>query len=241
MSRFTRALRSTIGTKVVMALTGLGLLLFTIAHMVGNLQVFAGPEKLNAYAKTLQDLGPVLWAMRIGLLAIFVVHVGSAWRIWRMNRAARPERYAVYRPNTSSYASRTMMWSGLIVLAFIVYHLLHFTVGAVQPEYFHLPDWGEANAAAPDAHARNDVYRMVVLGFRSPVVALSYVVAQLLLGMHIWHGASSLFQTLGCVNPRIDLLKRAAGPALAVVIVVGNCAIPLAVLLNLVGSDVRQP
>lgn len=238
MSRFTRALDSTIGTKTVMAATGVLLLLFTLAHMLGNLQVFAGPEKLNAYAQTLQDLGGVLWAMRLGLLAIFVLHVASAFKVWRRNRAARPARYEVQRWSTSSYASRTMMMSGVLVLAFIVYHLLHFTFGAVQPQYFHLPDFGPQNAAE---HPRHDVYRMVVLGFREPVVALSYVVAQVLLGMHIWHGASSLFQTLGFVNPRFDVLKRAAGPLLAIVIVAGNCAIPLAVLLNLVGSDVRQP
>jgi succinate dehydrogenase / fumarate reductase cytochrome b subunit len=124
-----------------------------------------------------------------------------------------------------------MIWSGIIVLAFVVYHLLHFTFGAVQSELFHTPDALDPN--------RHDVYRMVVLGFRSAPVSLSYVVAQVLLGLHISHGTSSVFQTLGCTNPRLEGVKKAAGPLLAVVIVLGNCAIPLAILLGLVGKGVQ--
>ena len=231
MSRFTVALRSSIASKVIMALTGICLLGFVIMHMVGNLQVYAGPEKLNAYAHLLQSLGSGLWVMRLGLLAIFVLHVWTAFRIWSRNNAAKPVKYAVARYDTSSYASRTMIWSGAIVLAFIVFHLLHFTLGKVQPDLFHLPD-----ALDPKRH---DVYRMVVLGFRDPVVALSYVVAQVLLALHISHGASSLFQTLGCTNPRMECVKKAAGPLLAIVIAIGNVSIPLTILLGLVGGEVR--
>lgn len=232
MSRFAMAIRSSIGTKLIMALTGLALLGFVIAHMIGNLQVFAGPEKLNAYAHTLQSLGPILWAMRLGLLAIFVLHVVSAFKLWTANRAARgPNGYARLNPSASSYASRTMIWSGFIVLAFVVYHLLHFTLGQVQPALFHTPD-----ALDPKRH---DVYRMIILGFRSAPVALSYVVAQVLLGLHLSHGVSSVFQTLGCTNARLECVKKAAGPLVATVIVIGNCAIPLTILLGLVGGEVK--
>lgn len=228
MSRFRKALGTSIGRKVVLAATGVALLGFVVAHMAGNLQVFAGPEKLNAYAKSLQDLGPLLWIARIGLLGVFLIHVRVAWQLTQENRAARPVAYAVTAPSTSTYASRTMIWSGLVVLAFVVYHLLHFTFGAVQG----------ANHGLTDAAGRPDVHRMVVLGFRNPVVSASYVVAQVLLGMHIAHGASSLFQTFGCTSPRLDCVRRAAGPLLAAVIVLGNCAMPLAILLGLAGKDV---
>jgi len=238
MSRFQQALRSSIGAKTVMALTGLALLGFVLAHMAGNLQVFAGPEKLNAYAKSLQDLGPILWAMRIGLLVIFVLHVATAWTLWSQNRAARPVPYAVTAPSASTYASRTMIWTGFIVLAFVVYHLLHFTFGVVQPAYAGLHDVAVAHGTEVERH---DVYRMVVLGFQDPVVALSYVVAQVLLCLHISHGASSVFQTLGCTNPRLECVKKAAGPLLATLILIGNCSMPLAILLGLVGKGVQHP
>jgi succinate dehydrogenase / fumarate reductase cytochrome b subunit len=229
MSRFAKALRSTVGAKVVMALTGIALLGFVLAHMAGNLQVFAGREKLNAYAKTLQDLGPLLWVARIGLLAVFVLHVATAFRLNALGRAARPVPYAVVTPNASTYASRTMIWSGVVVLAFVVFHLAHFTFGRVHPEAY----------GKLDASGRHDVYAMVVLGFRVPWIAVSYVVAQVLLGLHLSHGASSLFQTLGCTSPRLECAKRAAGPVLATLVVLGNCAMPLAILLDLAGGEVR--
>lgn len=229
MSRFTKALGSSVGLKLVMALTGIALLGFVLAHMAGNLQVFAGREKLNAYAKTLQDLGPLLWVMRLGLLGIFALHVWTAFRLTSQNRAARPTPYVVVAPSASTYASRTMIWSGVIVLAFVAYHLAHFTFGWVHPEAYGKLDFA----------GRHDVYAMVVLGFRVPWIAGSYVASQVLLGLHVAHGASSLFQTLGCTSPRLECVKKAAGPALGAVIVLGNCAMPLAVLLGLVGGEVR--
>lgn len=208
-----------------MAVTGILLLLFVIAHMLGNLQLFAGPDRLNAYAKGLQDLGPLLWAARAGLLAIFVLHVATAVRLTRMNRAARPVPYEVFRPGATSYAARTMVMSGMVVAAFVLYHILHFTLGVVQPGHFrHV-----------DALGRHDVHRMVVEGFRSVPVALSYIVAQVLLGMHVAHGGSSLFQSLGATHPRLLRLRTAFGPGLAGLIVLGNVSIPLACLLGWVG------
>jgi succinate dehydrogenase / fumarate reductase cytochrome b subunit len=219
-----------------MALTGLGLVGFVIAHMLGNLQVFMGREKLNHYAQSLQDLGAVLWAMRIGLLTLFVVHVATAFKLAQANKAARPVAYVSAKPQVTSYAARTMLMSGLIILAFVAYHLAHFTFGWTNPEHFKLhetiapifdvPSMGGSRAEV----VRHDVYGMVVAGFQIPLVAGLYVVAQALLCLHISHGASSAFQTLGVTHPAFAWLKTCFGKALAVVIFVGNCSIPLAVL-----------
>ena len=218
------ALSSSIGSKTVMALSGLGLLGFVIAHMLGNLQIFAGPEKLNGYAKTLKDLGPLLWVMRGGLAALFGVHVLSAFAVVRANRAARPVPYVGRKDQVTTYAAGTMIYSGLIVLAFVAYHLLHFTLGVTNPAHF-------ASRTPTGGH---DVYTMVVLGFGQVPVALAYVVAQAILCLHLSHGASSAFQTLGVTHPRLAFLKAGFGKAVAAVIFVGNVSIPLSVLAGLV-------
>lgn len=240
MSRFTKAIDSSIGRKVLMAVTGLGLIGFVIAHMVGNLQVL-GPmekaqEKLNAYAHMLQSLGPVLWIMRLGLLAMFVVHVATAFRLWRENSAARPSKYAVTQHDTSTMASRTMILSGAVVLAFAIYHILHFTLGAVGTDTYAGNMLPYKLKTGEEVH---DVYRMVILGFRNPVVAVSYVVANLVLALHISHGASSVIQTLGFRNPRIVALRNILGPGLGALIAIGNCSIPVSILLGLSGAEVK--
>jgi succinate dehydrogenase / fumarate reductase cytochrome b subunit len=222
MPRFKSPLSTSIGSKTVMAITGLLLFGFVVAHMVGNLQVFAGPEKLNAYAKMLKDLGPLLWAMRLGLLGIFLTHVATAFVIHRANTAARPVAYVSAKPQVTTYAARTMFWSGLLVLAFVVYHLAHFTFGWLAPAQFDLRD----------AAGRHDVYAMVVLGFRVPAIAVSYVVAQAVLAMHLSHGLSSAFQTLGVTHPRLAFLKAGFGKAVAAVIFLGNVSMPLAALFG---------
>ena len=218
------ALSSSIASKTVMALTGLGLLGFVIVHMLGNLQIFAGPDKLNAYAKTLQDLGPLLWVMRAGVAALFLVHILSAFAIVRANRAARPVAYVGRKDQVTTYAASTMIYSGLIVLAFVVFHLLHLTLGVTHPAHY-------ASRTPTGGH---DVYAMVVLGFQQAPVALAYVVAQAVLCLHLSHGASSAFQTLGVTHPRLAFLKAGFGKAVAAVIFVGNVSIPLSVLAGLV-------
>ena len=227
-----RTMKSSIGAKWVMALTGLGLVGFVIAHMIGNLQVFAGPDKLNHYAETLQNLGPILWAMRLGLLAIFGLHVWTAFRLSSANKAARPVPYATMEPQVTSYAARTMLWSGLIVLAFLLYHLAHFTLGWTNPDHFNLHEKVATAGALPTE--RHDVYAMVVAGFQVGWIAALYVVAQILLCLHISHGASSALHTLGCTHPALRGLKAKLGPALATIIFLGNCSIPVAILLGLV-------
>ena len=230
MSGLQKTISSSIGAKSLMALTGLGLLGFVIAHMLGNLQIFAGPDKLNAYAKTLQDLGPGLWVARLGLLGLFGLHVFTALRLVQANNAARPTPYVKKVDACTTYAARTMWMSGLIVLAFILYHLAHFTL-RVTGDGFSGPGYELASGG-------HDVYRMVVDGFSVWWVSSVYCVANVVLGIHISHGASSAFQTLGVRHPRLAFLKTGFGQGIAAVIVIGNVSIPLAVLLGFVGKGV---
>lgn len=222
--RASRFFRSSIGAKFAMALTGLGLVGFVFMHMVGNLQIFLGPEAINRYAAFLKGLGELLWVARLGLLAMVAVHVASAVRLVKLNREARPVAYQFSGSVQLSYASRTMPMSGVIILAFLVYHLLHFTVGSTHPEYFALHDeWG-----------RHDVYSMVVLSFQSWTLVGFYVLAQALLCMHLSHGVSSLFQSLGINFPAANSVIRGLGPAVAWTLFVGNVSIPLACALGFV-------
>jgi succinate dehydrogenase / fumarate reductase cytochrome b subunit len=240
-----RTFRSSIGAKWLMALTGIALLLFVIAHMLGNLQVFAGRDKLNSYAEGLQHLGPLLWAARLGLLTIFVIHVVTAIRIANENKAARPVPYATLEPQVTSYAARTMVMSGFIVLAFVLYHLAHLTFGWTNPDHFKLQESVMAVGSVADArlgaqgapfhsYMRHDVYGMVVAGYQVWWISGLYVVAQALLCLHISHGASSALQTLGVTHPAMKCVKDKLGPAIAIVIFLGNTSIPAAILLGLV-------
>jgi succinate dehydrogenase / fumarate reductase cytochrome b subunit len=224
MSWLSRYFKSSVGAKHIMAVSGLLLSLFVFAHMLGNLQIFIGQEQLNAYGKSLQDLKGLLWVARIILLLLVIAHVLSALRLVVLNKAARPVRYQVYKPRVTPFYKRVMPWTGLIVLAFIVYHLLHFTVGAVQHDSYVLAD----------AKGRHDVYRMVVIGFSSVPVAISYIVAMALLCFHLSHGVTSMFQSLGLNHPKYNGFFDKAGPVFAIIIFVGNTSIPLAVLTDLV-------
>jgi succinate dehydrogenase / fumarate reductase cytochrome b subunit len=214
--------QTTLGKKVVMAVTGVMLFGFLLAHMAGNLQFFLGPEKLNTYAENLRHILPVLWALRIGLLVAVILHIASSISLVRTQRLARPIGYARKQNVGSNYASRTMYWSGPIVLAFIIYHLLHFTLGTVHPSFRDLKP-----------------YENVVVGFSNPVVAISYIVAMALLGMHLYHGLWSMFQTLGAAHPRYTPKLKAFAKVFTVIIVLGFISVPIAVLAGLrPGQDI---
>lgn len=220
MHRVAHWYLSSIGAKLVMAVTGIPLFLFIISHLTGNLLMFAGQDAMNAYAHWLKSMGLLLWAARLGLLAIFVSHIASAFRVWRLNRTARPEPYAVSKYLATTYAARTIMISGVLVLAFLVYHLMHYTLGVTNPEFFQLID----------SKGRLNVYRMVIHGFSSVAVSGVYLIAMLLLGMHLSHGVSSLFQTLGLHGRKFSAFTERLGPACGVLIFAGYGSIPLAVL-----------
>jgi succinate dehydrogenase / fumarate reductase cytochrome b subunit len=234
MSLSLQPVRTSVGSKFVMALTGLGLIGFVVVHMAGNLLIFAGKEAINGYGKALEDKPLFLWTARIGLLALFVVHVVLGIRLTRQNMAARGQPYVYEDTVRANWASRHMLLTGLVILAFVVYHLLHFTFGVTDPEHFKhntasVPLYQPADPAAVPEY---DVAAMVVGGFAQPVVSLAYVVAQLFLALHLWHGGSSWFQSLGLNHPNLNPVLRAFGPVLAVVVAASNCSIPLAILLG---------
>lgn len=237
MNWLSAFLRSTVGAKLAVAITGILMFLFLIVHLSGNLLVFAGQDAINTYSENLRRLGPLLWVARIGLLASVVAHVVLTIRLTRQNANARQVRYAIHKPQVSSLASRIMIVSGIVVMAFIVFHLAHLTFGVVFPDHFALREvvstGGLTGAAAAD---RQDVYGMMVAGFRNPLVAGFYVVALVLLGLHLAHGVSSFFQTLGVNHPKYNEILRRSGPVLATVIVLGFISIPLAILFGAVGA-----
>lgn len=207
-----------------MAVTGLLLFGFVFVHMLGNLQIFLGQDALNDYAKHLADLPALLWPARVVLLSLLLLHIGTAISLSFENRRARPVRYVRETTIQASYASRTMMMSGVIVFLFIVYHILHFTLGRVQPQFYgHL-----------DAHGHKDVYSMVVLGFQNVFVSASYIVAMAALCLHLSHGFQSLFQSLGLRDEKSGPCLTKLSRALALLIFIGNSSIPVAILLGLV-------
>lgn len=210
-----------------MAITGLALVVFVVAHMLGNLQIFLGPEALNRYGHFLQTTPELLWPLRMGLVVMAALHIAAAVALTRQNRAARPAPYAHFEVVAASYASRTMMMSGLIVFVFIVYHLLHFTV---QLPAINLT--GQDFHRLEDAKQRHDIYRMMVVGYRNPIVSGFYVLAIALLCLHLSHGVSSMFQSLGFSGRVYDRLLNGLAKTSAIVIFLGYCSIPVAVLLG---------
>lgn len=220
MFRLIRLLRTSIGSKQAMAIAGLALIGFLLVHMAGNLTVYQGPEAMNAYSAWLQG-HPLLWGVRLLLLAVFLLHVHAAVRLARLNRQARPQRYAHRRYRQAKVASRTMIASGLVILIFVVYHLGHLTLGVVGPEH------------AQDAAGRADVFANIVNGFSNPWVAWGYVIALLLLGLHLAHAIQSLFQTLGLTHENYRGVLHLLSSALALIITLGFVSIPVAVQLGL--------
>ncbi len=219
----SRFYASSIGKKILVALTGLALFGFVIGHMIGNLLIFVGKDAINEYGHMLQTAlhGGGVWIARIGLLTAVVIHIVATISLTRANRAARLAQYGQHKAQVSSKSSRTMIWSGLTILAFIVYHLLHFTVHAGN-------DYGTYKTTL-DGHTVHDVYRMVIAGFSWAPAVIFYIIAMLLLSSHLSHGFSSLFQTLGVATDKTEPLFKKLGYAFAGLILVGNCSIPIAI------------
>jgi succinate dehydrogenase / fumarate reductase cytochrome b subunit len=221
-----------LGKKYLMAGSGTVLFLFVIGHLAGNLQVFLGPEALNRYGDLLQTNIELLWPVRIVLLCIIGIHIWSATKLTLENRAARPTGYQQWQPTAATYASRTMMYSGVIVAIFIVYHLLHFTA-MVQAVNFTGKDF-DARPEFFDAKGRHDIYRMMIAGFSVWYVSLFYIVGVGLLCLHLSHGISAMFQSLGWKS-------RGYGPCLdraarwgAALIFIGYASIPISILCGLI-------
>ena len=249
MTPIANFIKSSIGRKFLMAVTGLVFTGFVFGHMVGNLQIFLHPDHINGYAHFLQGLGPALWGVRAFLLLCALIHAWAAITLWLESRAARgPEKYAREKWLAASTASRHMRLTGLVVLAFIVYHILHFTVGVAQPETFKTgaelskpqyqyvmqKDAREFGIPLASAGEKvHDVYSMVFLSFKNPWVSGFYILAIALLALHLWHGAESLFQTLGLRNHKWACALRGVVGVCALVYVLGNAAMPGAILTGI--------
>lgn len=227
---FGRWLFSSIGKKTVVAVTGVILVLFVIAHLLGNLSVFFGPEWINSYAVHLRDLGLLLWVARIGLLGAVILHIYFTMLLWKENAAAKPQKYAVFSPMKTSVFARTMRLTGLFVLAFVIFHLAHFTLLLVDPAYatYHTMLNGR------EVH---DVYRMLIVGFSQPLVSIFYIVGLFLLTFHLNHGIASLFQTLGLSNRTMRTAYETAARVIAWALFIGYASIPVAILVFGLGKD----
>lgn len=247
--RLSTLSNSTIGAKIVMAVTGVILVGFVIVHMLGNLQIYLGPDSINHYAQSLAATPALVWGVRGVLLVSLVLHILAAVRLKKINTDARPQAYATprrYRVTTP--AARAMLFSGVLVLAFIVYHLLHLTVGLTNPEHYNLHEvldvatqtWVRSDnqaliARLPQEMVRHDVFSMTVRGFMNPLVAGAYVVAMVLLAMHLSHAVSSMLHTLGLSKGAAARARNInIGRAIAAVVIIGNLSFPIAVQAGLV-------
>lgn len=208
---------STLGKKTLMAVTGIILFGFVVGHLIGNLQLYMGPEQLNHYAELLRKNMALLWAVRLVLLFSVGVHIVASVQLWLRNRRSRPVKYRVFNPPAVDYAARTMVWSGPIIALFVAYHLAHFTTGWAHHDF-----------------VVGDVYHNVVSGFQVWWVAGIYMAANLLLAIHLYHGLWSLFQTLGWDHARFGLARRWFAVVFAALIGAGNISMPLAVLTGVV-------
>ncbi|MFL6447449.1 MAG: succinate dehydrogenase cytochrome b subunit [Bryobacteraceae bacterium] len=219
VARPARFFASTNGKKVVMAVTGFILFAFVVGHMMGNMQIYAGADKFNAYGHFLHGVPEVLWIVRIGLLLAVGLHIWSSVGLASRKLSARPVGYAGRQNTVSTYASRTMYWSGPILLAFVIYHLLHLTAGVVHPG---------------STFEEGDVYGNTVSGFQVWYVSAWYIFSMILLGLHLRHGVWSMFQSLGINHPRHTPILRKFALVFAVVVTGGFISIPVSVLLGLV-------
>lgn len=210
--------RSTVGKKIVMAVTGLIMIGFVVGHLAGNLLVFAGRARINAYSAFLHSTGEVLWAVRIVLLVAVILHITAAWQLTAIDRAARPVGYAKHQYEAATWASRTMRWGGVLLLVFIVYHLLHMTLGTVHPSF-----------------TPGDVYHNLVSGLSVWYIALFYIIAMIALGLHLYHGTWSSIRTLGVEqSPSEPVRRRRVIWVFAILMALGFASVPIAIVLRLV-------
>jgi len=223
VNRVVRFYEAPIGKKVIMAITGVILFGYVVAHLLGNLQIYGDPEQINKYAAFLHSPANtgLLWIARTALLVAVIMHIVASIQLWKLKSDARPVAYVKKDDAAASYASRTMMWSGPIVAAFVIFHVLHLTVGAVLPLQ-------EIGPNEPNVRAN------VIAGFLNPAVSAFYILAMILLCMHLYHGLWSMFQSLGFSHPRYTPRLKKGAAIFAILIAIGNCSIPIAVMAGLV-------
>jgi succinate dehydrogenase / fumarate reductase, cytochrome b subunit len=233
MSIIKSLFSSSVGKKFVMAVSGLVLFLFVVGHMIGNLQIFAGRDAINTYAELLHGSNELLWLVRLFLISAVVLHVWSAASLTAENRAARPKGYEGNPPSLeASYASRTMVMSGLIIAIFVIYHLLHFTA-RIEAVNLTGVDFQALKETMRDGSERQDVYRMVIIGFQNPIVSLFYVVGVGLVCFHLSHGMAAMMQSMGWTSHRSRPVIDRVSVVIAWVLFIGYIATPIAVWLGL--------
>jgi succinate dehydrogenase / fumarate reductase cytochrome b subunit len=226
MRRVVSLYGTTVGKKVLMAVTGLIFVLFVIGHMIGNLKVYLGPEAFNHYAEGLRDFGApffghgqFLWVVRAALIAVLLVHVVMMIQLWLVSSSARPVGYRKQQDLNMDRASKWMRWGGIALFAFITYHILHLTTGTLHPDF-----------------VPGDAYHNFVAGFSVPWVSALYFVAMIALGLHLYHGVWSTFQTLGWDGPRAQKIRRPLALLIAGIVVAGNLSFPIAVLTGVISQ-----
>ncbi len=222
--------KSSIGKKAISAITGLILFAFVVGHLLGNLQIYMGQNQINVYSQHLRDMGALLWSVRIFLLMALLLHIFITVKLARENRAARPIPYVYKDTVQTSFASVTMMISGLIIFAYIIYHLLHFTFRITNPSISYFQD----------AAGRFDVYSMMVMSFRNYAISAAYIISMALLCLHLSHGLSSWCQSLGFNDAKWDPCLKRVGRFLALAIFLGYSSIPVSVLLNIIKLPVGR-
>ena len=218
MHALVQVYQSTIGKKFIVALTGLFLIGFVVVHMLGNLQTFLGAEKLDAYAHLLKKNAAVLWGFRLSLLGAAFLHVATTLQLVKRNRDARPKKYSVKVPIQASLASRMMVWGGITLLLYTIYHILHFTAGSVHPDLF----------------VEGKVYGNVVRSFQDPLISGIYIVAQIALFFHLRHGFLSAFQTMGLSNENYVQIASLGATLVSAIVTLGFLSVPLGVLMGFV-------
>ena len=226
MRSFAQIWQSTIVQKWVMAITGIMMIGFLVGHLSGNLLIFLGPEAMNQYAVDLREIlhGAAVWGLRIAMLVALVLHVRAGIILSMRNKASKGQKNSKFVATKSTVASRTMAYTGILILVYVIYHLAHFTWGGVHSEYYSFTD----------AAGRHDVYRMVIESFQQPVISVTYIIAMIVSGLHLNHAIKSAFQTLGVNHPRYTPLINSIGPALGLLLVLGFISIPVAILTGVV-------
>ncbi|MCX7879980.1 MAG: succinate dehydrogenase cytochrome b subunit [Ignavibacteria bacterium] len=231
-------LRSTILSKVVMAVTGAILVLYLIIHTAGNLLIYFGRDTLNSYSAFLHSLGPILWIFRVVLIVSVVLHIITSIKLKFENWNAKPTGYALKHYLKARFSSRTMIWTGIMIFAFVLYHLLHFTFRVTNPQHYSAEFFQMHNAVSTVILERFDVYKMVVLGFKNPLISLVYIVGVIIVGFHLDHAIQSMFQTLGFNEKHYFPTLQNLSTILSIIIVICLISIPISIMSGLVGGEI---
>ena len=218
-------LKNIVGKKLIMSVTGFAMIGFVMVHLLGNTSMYHGPDGINAYAKALHRFGSLVWTFRLSLLAMFSLHVFFGIQLALENRTAKPAGYAVNGNLQTTFAGRNMIWTGILIGVFVIYHLLHFTLQVTNPEI--------SSRTHLDALGRPDVFRMVALSFQNLYISLMYICAMCALGLHLSHSIQSLFQTIGLNGEKSFPVIRKGGTLVAIIISVGFAAFPVVILAGL--------